>query len=72
MADADLLTRMRSSDDERVLDVAITEHGMSLRAATADTQRGIEARTGMAPSERAELRNRVNELTTHLRIPAPD
>ncbi len=69
MADAGLLTRTRSDDDERLLDIAVTEKGDGLRDVAADVQSGVEARTGLAPADLARLRTELDDLTTRLNEP---
>lgn len=66
MEAAGWVERMRSADDERRLDVTITETGSALRDAAAVSQRSVEQATGLTGTELADLRNRLVDLTGRL------
>lgn len=51
------LSRGRRADDERVLDIALTDAGRALRSEALDVPRQIMARTGMDVAEVARLRD---------------
>lgn len=66
MEAAGWLTRIRSNDDERRLDVTITDAGQALRSAASGAQRSVEQATGLTGAELAELRDRLVDLTARL------
>lgn len=59
---AGLLTRARSSTDERALDVALTEAGAALRAEAEKVPAQIVARLGMQVSELEAIRDGLTRL----------
>ena len=52
-----LVSRLRSAEDERRLDIALTERGAALRARAVDVPRQVMARVGMDIDEIARLRD---------------
>ncbi len=52
-----LLVRQRSADDERRLDLALTEDGRRLRERAVDVPRQVMARVGMSVDEVVALRD---------------
>ncbi len=52
-----LVTRARRPDDERVLDVALTEAGIALRVRALDVPRQVMTRVGMDAAALAQLRD---------------
>lgn len=63
MEAAGWVQRTRSVEDERVLDVTITDAGSALRTAAAGAQRSVEQATGLTGSDLADLRDRLVDLT---------
>lgn len=59
---AGLIERHRSTDDERVLDVTLTEKGRALRAQAENVPPQIVARLGMPLAELEEIRDRLSAL----------
>ncbi len=64
---AGVVTRRRSTADERVLEVAITEHGASLYDRACEVQSEVEAMTGLSRDELVALRDTLRTLTGRLR-----
>ena len=64
---AGLVTRERGSDDERMLYVAITDAGRSLRPQASVAQRAVEEMTGLDGDSLAALRNQLNDLAARAR-----
>jgi DNA-binding MarR family transcriptional regulator len=62
-----LVSRSRRADDERVLQVAITDTGRALRERAACAQQTVEAMTGLDHGSLARLRDELNELASRLR-----
>ena len=54
-----LVTRARSKEDERVLDIAPTEAGMAMRRAGCDAALAMTAHSGETLETQAELRARL-------------
>lgn len=67
MAAEDLLTRRRSTEDERIVEVTITPAGSRLRPAVREIQREVEQATGLAPHELAGLRSELHRVAETLR-----
>ncbi len=61
-----LLTRTRRSDDERVVDVALTDAGSSLRHDMADVPRQIAQCMGIGMEAARALLDSLHELTAHV------
>lgn len=59
---AGLVTRARNADDERALDVALTDAGRALRAQAERVPPAIIERLGMEIGELEELRDRLVRL----------
>jgi DNA-binding MarR family transcriptional regulator len=58
--------RERSAEDERSVRVRLTEEGTALRERALEVPRRIMGATGFALEEIAELRERLDQLTTAL------
>jgi DNA-binding MarR family transcriptional regulator len=63
---AGLVRRERSAQDERSVQVSLTEEGAALRERALQVPRRIAAATGFAPEEIGELRERLDRLTDAL------
>lgn len=63
---AQLVTRRRRRDDERSVEVALTEGGRSLRERARDLPCAIAGATGLPAAELAELRETLTALARHL------
>lgn len=62
-----LLRRERRSEDERTLQVTLTDAGAALRARAEAAQHQVVARTGLQPAELAALRGDLTALAARLR-----
>lgn len=63
------LTRERATDDERRLDVTITEQGRAVRRRAAAAQRSVESMTGLGSDQLVDLRDRLYDLIARLDTP---
>ena len=61
-----LVTRRRTADDERVVEVDLTEAGRALRDDLAPLQHDIDRATGLGHGQRSALRDDLHGLTAHL------
>ncbi len=61
-----LLTRARRSEDERTVQVSITERGRQLRTGARDAQQSVVRSTGLDDAELVALRDTLQALTAHL------
>lgn len=64
---AELIRRRRSGDDERVVELWLTNKGWALQARAASIPARIAQATGLTPAEVEALRNTLQELTMRLR-----
>ena len=64
------VTRSRRSDDERVLDIALTEEGRALRGAALEVPGQVMARVGMDAAEVARLRKALVRFAGRAAVPA--
>jgi DNA-binding MarR family transcriptional regulator len=71
MEDAGLVTRTRSGQDARVVEVSLTERGRAMRAETEHVRQEIVACTRLTLDDGMALLTGLLELTDHLRHPAP-
>ncbi|MFJ9814293.1 MarR family winged helix-turn-helix transcriptional regulator [Streptomyces sp. NPDC101151] len=69
---AGLVRRERSAQDERSVQVRLTEEGVALREQALQVPRRILAATGFDPAEIGALRERLDQLTTALDAAALD
>ncbi len=67
MANQGLVTRMRSAEDERTVEVTCTEAGHALRERVRVVQAEVECATGLAGVELATLRAELHEVAARLR-----
>ncbi|KOV59101.1 MarR family transcriptional regulator [Streptomyces sp. MMG1121] len=63
---AGLVRRERSAEDERSVRVRLTGEGTALRERALEVPRRIVGATGFDPAEIADLRERLDQLTTAL------
>ncbi|MFD9007047.1 MarR family winged helix-turn-helix transcriptional regulator [Streptomyces sp. NPDC059582] len=61
-----LLTRRRRSDDERVVEVALTAEGIALHRHIASVPPAIGDAVGLTPAEIATTQNLVRRITTNV------
>jgi len=64
---AGLLTRRRRADDERLVQLTVTQRGLDLMYHAAAARAGVERTMGLSPTAIAELRDQLHELTSRLR-----
>ncbi|WP_375688115.1 MarR family winged helix-turn-helix transcriptional regulator [Pseudooceanicola sp. LIPI14-2-Ac024] len=62
MAEAGLITRRRSAEDERVVTVALTDKGRALQAEAEKITACVFRATGLSVGELADLRDRIGTL----------
>ena len=62
-----LLTRARRPDDERTVQISLTEQGRALREQAADAQQEVVRATGMGTDELFRLRDDLQRLASRLR-----
>jgi DNA-binding MarR family transcriptional regulator len=63
---AGLVRRRRSSEDERSVIVRMTEQGAAVRDTLNDMPDDVATAMGMSRTEVAELRGRLNDMTSSL------
>ena len=70
-----LLVRRRRAEDERTVQVTLTERGRGLRAKAAAVQARVQEATGLSPAELVALRADLHALADRLRaahlVPEP-
>lgn len=67
-----LITRRRSSVDERVMQLSLTPAGRALRDKAASVQEQVVQTTGLDPAELTGLRDTLHALAARLRDTPPD
>jgi MarR family transcriptional regulator, organic hydroperoxide resistance regulator len=66
------ITRRRTPEDERALEITCTDEGRGLTDQARAVQGQVERATGMSGDELADLRGQVNRLAAQLRGAVPD
>ncbi|BDZ50674.1 putative transcriptional regulator, MarR family protein [Frondihabitans sucicola] len=61
------LTRARTADDERVVEVSLTPSGDALREATASIPAGVCEATGLDPAALVALQQQIATVAAHVR-----
>ena len=61
-----LVTRRRSQEDERRLDVTVTEKGMALRERAEGVPECVASRINLAPQEVVEMRRLLDKIIVSL------
>jgi DNA-binding MarR family transcriptional regulator len=73
MADNGLLERIRSTGDERTVQIRLTPAGAALREPARRVQAEVERATGLSRSDLTALRDQLHALTRRLRsVGTPD
>ncbi|WP_280505344.1 MarR family winged helix-turn-helix transcriptional regulator [Nocardia farcinica] len=67
-----LVTRRRRTDDERQVDVALTEEGRALRRSADTVAPALAADIGLTDEESAQLKTLLRKLTRNLTAPQAD
>jgi len=62
----ELVTRRRSQEDERRLDVTVTEKGMALRERAEGVPECVASRINLAPQEVVEMRRLLDKIIVSL------
>ena len=62
-----LLVRRRRAEDERTVQLTLTDRGRELRAEAAEIQARVQEVTGLRPDELAALRDDLHALAARLR-----
>jgi MarR family transcriptional regulator, organic hydroperoxide resistance regulator len=62
-----LLVRRRRAEDERTVQLTVTERGQALREQAAAIQSRVQAATAMKPAELAAMRENLHALAARLR-----
>lgn len=62
MGEGGLITRKRSSQDERVVEVSLTDKGRAMQSEAGEVAACVYEAMGLAPAELMELRDRVFHL----------
>ncbi|MFC5469176.1 MarR family winged helix-turn-helix transcriptional regulator [Cohnella suwonensis] len=66
MEAAKLITRERSANDERVVNIRITESGMALQERAVCIPEAMLASSGMTAEEATELNHAIKKLMSHV------
>jgi len=66
MAEAGLITRSRSAEDERVVTVKLTDKGRAMEAEAERITSCVFEATGLSVAELADLRDRISRLKTEI------
>ncbi len=61
-----LLTRTRSSKDERSVRIRLTQNGLALRGALAELPQKMFCHTGLTPAQAVALKQSVDELLSNV------
>ena len=67
-----LIKKIRSSEDERILIVKLTQKGIDLEEEVAAIQDKVACKTGLAKGEFNTLKATLNDLTDSMEINATD
>lgn len=62
-----LITRRRRREDERTVQLTVTEQGTALRDRAAEAQQRVQEATGLPHEELAEMRENLKAMTARLR-----
>jgi len=57
-----LLSRVRSIDDQRTVNIHLTEQGKSIQDAVSNIQKKVACQTGLSDMQYQELRNKLHSL----------
>ena len=69
---AGFLNRQRNANDERVVNIFITDAGRNIQARVAEMQKGVACQTGMQETQFIELRSTLHELIDTINQNQPD
>lgn len=68
---AGFITRARSQDDERVVNVALTDKGRNIQAQVAEMQKGVACQTQLGDTEFSALKATLHALANTLNAQDP-
>ncbi len=69
---AGFVNRQCNSNDERVVNIFLTDAGRNIQARVAEMQKGVACQTGMQETQFIELRNTLHELVDSINQNQPD
>ena len=69
---AGLVSRQRNANDERVVNIFLTDAGRNIQARVAEMQKGVACQTGMEETQFIELRSTLHELIDTINQNQPD
>ena len=69
---AGFLKRQRNANDERVVNIFLTDAGRNIQARVAEMQKGVACQTGMQETQFIELRSTLHELIDTINQNQPD
>ncbi len=69
---AGFLNRQRNANDERVVNIFLTDAGRNIQARVAEMQKGVACQTGMQETQFIELRSTLHELVDSINQCQPD
>lgn len=69
---AGFLNRQRNANDERVVNIFLTDAGRNIQARVAEMQKGVACQTGMQETQFIELRSTLHELIDTINQNQPD
>ena len=69
---AGFLKRQRNANDERVVNIFLTDAGRNIQARVAEMQKGVACQTGMQETQFIELRSTLHELVDSINQCQPD
>ena len=59
---AGLINRLRSKEDERVVNISLTKNGLSLQEKVSEIQQKVSCETGLTKLEYVDLRSKLHHL----------
>ena len=68
---AGLLTRLRNKNDERVVEITLTDKGHALQDEVANIQKRVACQTGLPPDEFEVLKNSLHKLVETMHASEP-
>ena len=69
---AGFVSRQRGEQDERVVNVFLTDAGRNIQARVAEMQKGVACQTGLQETQFIELRNTLHQLIDNINQNQPD
>lgn len=69
---AGFVNRQRNANDERIVNIFLTDAGRNIQARVAEMQKGVACQTGMEETQFIELRSTLHELVDSINQNQPD